>query len=159
MITFTGPATVQDFEFALSTVTYFNSAEEPMLVAKTISFVVNDGMAPSNTANGTVIIALVNDNELVLMCSPAQTSFVEDSSSPQAIANGLVLMDLDQDHMITNATISIAMPASGDLDVLSVADTSSVGVEIVINQISDTALVLYGDAMASDYQVHLLVLC
>jgi YVTN family beta-propeller protein/VCBS repeat-containing protein len=60
-MTLTGSATKANWQAALQSVTYNNTTDAPNTASRTINFVVNDGMANSNTAARTVSITAVND--------------------------------------------------------------------------------------------------
>ncbi|KRA39091.1 hypothetical protein ASD81_11110 [Nocardioides sp. Root614] len=64
-LTLSGNALVATYQTALRGVRYSNSSENPATANRTVTFVANDGTAPSNSATKTVSVAAVNDPPLV----------------------------------------------------------------------------------------------
>ncbi len=60
-LTLSGSDTVANYQAALRSVTFANSSEAPSTLARTVSFVVNDGTAASVAATSSVTVASVND--------------------------------------------------------------------------------------------------
>jgi VCBS repeat-containing protein len=58
-------ATLAQWQAALRAVTYSNSSDNPSTLARTVSFVVNDGAASSNIVTATVNVAAVNDPAII----------------------------------------------------------------------------------------------
>ena len=54
VLTLSGTATVANYQTALRSVTYFNSSDNPSTLARTVSFVVNDGVALQRDATRTM---------------------------------------------------------------------------------------------------------
>ena len=54
-------ATVAQWQAALRAVTYANSSDAPSTLARTVSYVVNDGTVNSNTVTSTLNVTAVND--------------------------------------------------------------------------------------------------
>ena len=146
-LTFSGRGTLAAYEMALSSVVYSNTAVEPTRTNRTVSFQVYDGINFSNIANGTIYIALVNDNPLLLMCGAGIANFAEGSEIPTPLTELLTLMDADVDHMITGAEVSVQNPQVGDELTLG-ADSG-----LTITRVSDTVIVVTGVAEDSVYQV------
>ncbi len=61
MLTLSGAASVADYQAALRSITYVNTSDTPNTATRTVSFVVNDGTADSNTATRDVSVTAVND--------------------------------------------------------------------------------------------------
>jgi trimeric autotransporter adhesin len=61
VLTLSGAASVADYQAALRSITYVNTSDAPNTATRTVSFVVNDGTADSNTATRGVSVAAVND--------------------------------------------------------------------------------------------------
>lgn len=144
-ITFTGSASVIAYQQALRSVSYQNTATEPNHAQRQITYQVNDGQFSSNVLEGTITIALVNDNPLVLMC-PSSSVFSENAQVPVDITQDLVLSDLDQNHIVTGARIEIMNAMSGD----KIAINSST---LAVQTLSDSVIQISGEATATDYQV------
>ncbi|WP_222432892.1 beta strand repeat-containing protein [Caenimonas sedimenti] len=60
-VTLTGSATLASYQTAIQQVRYSSTSENPSTTPRTITVVVNDGTANSNTATTTVNVAAVND--------------------------------------------------------------------------------------------------
>jgi|GEM_PF-4987506 len=81
VLTLSGSDSVANYQSALRSVTYTNSSENPSTATRTIAFVANDGVAPSNTATKNISIISINDvpsftkgaNQSVLEDAGAQT--------------------------------------------------------------------------------------
>ena len=61
VLTLTGNASVAQYQTALRSITYLNSSDSPSTVTRTVAFVVNDGVANSNTGTRSISVAAVND--------------------------------------------------------------------------------------------------
>ena len=69
-LTLTGSSSVANYQAALRSVTYVNSSATPSTLARTISFIANDGTAASTAATRTVNIIAVNN----LVSSPTYSN-------------------------------------------------------------------------------------
>ena len=104
-LTLTGSATVAAYQSALRTVTYFNTSNNPSTAPRAVSWTVNDGTSPSNTATSTITVTSVNsapiggidtwetfgNTELRVGTGPAATPHVLDTTP----ANGVLANDTD----------------------------------------------------------------
>src|SRR4029079_13031163 len=79
VLTLTGSATVANYQTALRTVTYANASTNPSTLTRTVSVVVNDGTANSNTATRAIAVAAMNDAPVVTMTAAA-LAFAEGNS-------------------------------------------------------------------------------
>ncbi len=61
VLSLTGSATIAQYQTALRSVSFINPSDTPSTAARTVSFVVNDGSANSNTATRNINLANVND--------------------------------------------------------------------------------------------------
>jgi trimeric autotransporter adhesin len=75
VLTLTGSATVAQYQTALRSVTYINSSDSPSTATRTVSFVVNDGSANSNTATRNISVAAVNDAPTI---GPVRAPFINE---------------------------------------------------------------------------------
>ncbi|MGH8651021.1 MAG: cadherin domain-containing protein, partial [Gammaproteobacteria bacterium] len=64
-LTLTGTTTLANYQVALRTITYANTSNDPSTLARTMSFVVNDGSANSLAAARTINITAVNDAPVI----------------------------------------------------------------------------------------------
>ena len=72
---------LSNYQSVLSSLVYRNERFEPSPSNRTISLYVNDGSFNSNTVSITITISLVNDNPLVLSCSPSFLYYKENINS------------------------------------------------------------------------------
>ena len=145
-IRFIGEASVSDYQQALRAVTYQNSALEPLSANRSIVFQVSDDMFTSESLTGYITIGLINDNNLVLECTSNPVVYVE-GSNPIVIDSNLVLSDLDSDHVINYASLTIVNFQVGD----ELIAGSNDGLTVDYNE--DGVIVISGISTASIYQV------
>ena len=138
------------YQQALRTVTYQNNATEPTHTNRQLTFQVFDELFSSNVLEGTITIALIDDNEFVLVCGSEPQVFTEGSSEAILISLGLSLTDLDADHSITGAEISITNPNNGDE--LNINTNSELAVAK-----ESTVIYITGNAQSIEYQVRLYI--
>ncbi len=148
IIRFNGEASVSDYQQALRAVTYQNSALEPSSANRSIVFQVSDDTFTSESLTGYITIGLINDNNLVLECASNPVIYVEGSNAI-VIDSNLVLSDLDSDHEINHASLTIANLQVGDE---LIVDGSNDG--LTVDYIED-GIVISGISTASMYQVML----
>src|SRR5207302_119889 len=96
-------ATLAQWQVALRAVQYSNSSDNPSTSARTVSYVVNDGTANSNTVTSTVNVAAVNDAPVL---ATGSTLNYTENAAPSAINAALTVADLDN-AMLTSGTVSI----------------------------------------------------
>jgi hypothetical protein len=114
-----GSATLAEWQTALEAVTYNNASNNPNTGDRTISFSVDDGTSPSNTATKVLTVAATNDAPVVTT-SGAATNFVEGNnvaSTPVAIDSALTLSDVDS-STLASATVTIGAGFAAGEDVL-----------------------------------------
>ncbi|MBB6563755.1 hypothetical protein HNP48_006479, partial [Acidovorax soli] len=102
-------ATKAQWQAALQSVTYTNNSDTPNTSDRTISFVVNDGIANSSAATKTLSVAAVNDTP-VSTASGGSTAFTEGNnaaSTPVAVDSGFTVTDGDN-ATLASATVSIS---------------------------------------------------
>ena len=78
-LTLTGSAPLATYQAALRAVTYVNSSNNPSTLARTVTWVGNDGIAASTAVTSTVNVAAANDAPVANAISPA--AFNEDTQS------------------------------------------------------------------------------
>ena len=137
------------YQQALSSVTYINTADEPdSETVRDVTFRVFDGQLFSTEVTGQVSISLVNDQPPILLCGTGLINFIEGSTTPTYLTPTLSLVDLDVDHVITSANISLLSPQAGDVIMIN---ASLVGVLEVVRD--GQAIIVSGEGMAAQYQV------
>ncbi|SDR21756.1 protein of unknown function [Paraburkholderia fungorum] len=115
-----GTATLAQWQAALRSVTYTDTAITPDTATRTISFTADDGTQSSATVTSTVTIA-DTDQTPILTTSGGDTSFVagdNSASTPVAIDTGITVSDLDNTTM-ASATVAITGGFHAGEDVLS----------------------------------------
>jgi HSP20 family molecular chaperone IbpA len=154
----TGTATVAQYQQVLRTVTYNNTADDPGLTARSITFVANDGSADSNTATTTLSVSAANDAPLLDLDaddSSGQTgaNFAATFTSgggPVGIADAdASLSDVDSANL-ASLIVTITNRQDGANEILA-ANTS--GTSITASFDADTGvLTLSGSDTVANYQ-------
>jgi Ca2+-binding RTX toxin-like protein len=111
-------ATLAQWEAAARAVTYADTSGAPNTASRTVSFVVNDGSAPSTAATQTVTVAAAGAP--TLGGAGGTTAFTEGGAA-QAVAPGLTVADLDS-PTLASATVSISGNFHASEDVLAFAN-------------------------------------
>lgn len=115
-------ATTAQWQAALRSVRYTDSAVTPNTATRTISFQVNDGTDNSNTSTRTVTVAATDQTPL-LSNSGGSATFTE-SQGPAQVDPGLTVSDLDN-ATLSSATVQIAGNFRSGEDLLLFTNTSS----------------------------------
>ena len=149
MLTFSGSASVSSYQQALSTLTYLNSAPEPLPGTRLLSFTVFDGLFHSSPATATLSLSLINDNILSLVCGRETVVFQEGSLLPVPLTSQLTVVDLDHDHMIHRGFVNIQNPQEGDQLFLDATVTP----QLQISVLGDSSFEITGTASDYYYQV------
>ena len=148
-VTLTGRGSISVYQQALSSVTYINTADEPdSETVRDVTFRVFDGQLFSTEVTGQVSISLVNDQPPILLCGNGLIDFIEGSTTPTYLTPTLSLVDLDVDHVITSANISLLSPQAGDVIMIN---ASLVGDLQVVRD--GQTIIVSGEGMAAQYQV------
>ena len=138
------------YQQALSAITYINTANEPTRdPPRRVEMQVFDGQFFSNIATGFVSISLVDDNRLMLLCGGGLPTLTEGSTTPLPIATSLTVSDLDTDHMLSSATVTLENAQAGD----EIQVNESTSGELTVEQSSGVLITISGQAMAAQYQV------
>ncbi|MBI4989190.1 MAG: hypothetical protein HZC23_10255, partial [Rhodocyclales bacterium] len=155
VVTLSGSATLANYQTAIRAVTFSNTSDNPSTTPRSITVVVTDGSANSNTATTTVNITAVNDAPtLDLDASGAGTGYATffNLDTGNAIPVGDIDVSVaDPDNAnITSATISISATNRQGTDVL-VAGALPGGITASWNAATFT-MTLSGSASLADYQ-------
>ncbi|MFM0503792.1 DUF4347 domain-containing protein [Paraburkholderia caffeinilytica] len=121
-----GTATLAQWQAALRSVTYTDSAITPNNATRTISFTVNDGTQTSQTATRTVTV-VDTDQTPLLTTSGGSSAFVEGdnvASTPVAVDAGVTVSDRDN-ATLSSASVSITGNFQAGEDVLAFNNTSA----------------------------------
>ncbi|WP_188618964.1 beta strand repeat-containing protein, partial [Cysteiniphilum litorale] len=122
VLTLTGSDTVANYQAALRSVTYQNTSDNPSTLARTVSFVVNDGDVNSSAVTSTINVTAVNDAPVVV--AGGAVSYTE--QSPGVVINGSITVNDVDDTNVESATISITGNFAAGQDVLEFTDTANI---------------------------------
>ncbi len=153
VLTFTGSATLADYQAILRSVRYRNAnTADPSTATRTIELQVDDGAAvnhASNVVSSTAAVTAVNDAPTVI-ASGASPAFTEGGAAVQ-IDNGVTVGDVDG-NVIVSATATITGGHSAAEDVLALPATP--GLTANFNAGTGT-LTITGNATPAAYQAAL----
>ncbi|MCS3805808.1 hypothetical protein HNO92_003051 [Chromobacterium alkanivorans] len=121
-----GSATLAQWQAALRSVTYTDSAVTPNSATRTVSFQVNDGSASSGVATRTVTVTPTDQTPIATASggSAAFTAGDNTASTPVAVDTGITISDLDN-STLASATVAITGNFQSGQDVLAFTNTSS----------------------------------
>lgn len=150
-LTFTGSATLANYQAMLRAVTYNDTSSTPNTTTRSISFRVNDGGAVNNLSNVTSKSVSIGttDNAPVVTASGGTTGFTEDGGAA-AIDGGLTVSDVDSTNF-TQATVTITNLLDAGLETLT-APTLLGGVTA---SYTAPTLTLTGSTTLANYQTML----
>jgi gliding motility-associated-like protein len=114
-------ATLAQWQAALRAVKYSNSSDNPSTLARTVSFVINDGALNSNTVNSTINVTAVDDAPV--LASGSTLSYTENAAAT-AINTFITVSDVDNTTQ-ASATVSITTNYAGVQDILSFTNDGS----------------------------------
>ena len=129
-----------NYQTALRAVTYVNSSDNPSTTTRTVSFVVNDGSANSNTGARNISVAAVNDPPVATI-TPATYAATEQVAL--TLKNtGLSISDVDAAAGSMSVTLSVTegtltVTAGGSGALVSNSGTSSVTITGTVTQINN----------------------
>ncbi len=151
VLTLSGPATLADYQSALRSVTYTNTAgDKPTAGLRTLAYVVNDGTANSAVVTSQVVVTAVNDAPLLtaggaLLYTEGDGAAVLDSS--------ITVTDADHSQLQRARVVISAGYVSGE-DQLSFVNTGTISGSWD-NTSGSLVLSLTGAATVADYQAAL----
>jgi hypothetical protein len=124
-LTLTGSSSVANYQSALRSVQYQNTNNSnPSTTARTISFAVNDGTAPSNTLSRNITIQHINVASILSGIEGEALSYTEGSGKAN-ITSSIAVSDADNTNL-SLATIIISAGYDNSQDVLSFTNTNGV---------------------------------
>ncbi|MEN1985666.1 S-layer homology domain-containing protein [Paenibacillus hubeiensis] len=112
-----GTATLAQWQAALRSITYTDTAITPITATRTVSFTVTDGVNTSSAATRTVTVT-ATDQTPIVTTSGGSTNYISGASTPVAMDNGLTISDLDN-TTLSSATVSITSHFDAGKDVLA----------------------------------------
>lgn len=122
-------APIDDFVNALSTLKYYNDAEEPDLNQRVLQIVVSDGIDTSSSVYSRISIISRNDKPFIDLDSTSNhtgysTVFIENSSPVAITSPNVVISDNDVGSYVTRIRIRITNPTDGNSEVIQSTDSS-----------------------------------
>ncbi|WP_433708353.1 S-layer homology domain-containing protein [Paenibacillus illinoisensis] len=118
--------TLAQWQAALRTITYTNTAVTPNTATRTVSFTVSDGVNASSTVTRTLMV-IATDQTPIVTTSGGSTNYISGASTPVTIDSGLTVSDLDN-TTLASATVSIMINFEAGKDVLAYThDGASMG--------------------------------
>ncbi len=113
-------ATLAQWQAALRSVTYTDSATTPYTTTRTISFSVNDGSKTSSATTRTVTVTATDQTPVASTSGGSVTFTAGDNtvSTPVVVDSGLIVSDLDS-PTLASATVSITGGFHSSEDVLA----------------------------------------
>ena len=115
-------ATTAQWQAALRSITYSNSAVTPNSATRTIAFVVSDGTDSSTSSTKTVTVTPVDQTPIV-SAGAGMATFTE-GDSPTAVAPALTVSDLDN-STLASATVQISDNFRTGEDVLGFTNSNA----------------------------------
>jgi large repetitive protein len=113
-LTLTGSDTVANYQAALASVTYVNNSQNPSGLARTVTFIANDGAANSVAATDTINVTPVNDAPVT---TAGGTLNYTENQAATAIDASVTVTDVDNTNM-ASATVAITGGFASGQDVL-----------------------------------------
>jgi trimeric autotransporter adhesin len=152
ILTLTGPASVEDFQAALESVTFHTTAASPG-TSRTVDFVVNDGDADSNTTTKTIDIVTPPPNDApIVTTSDGVTPYA--AGDPAAVVDSGVTVTDANDTNIESARVEITGGFEGG-DTL-VLEEAAVPPSVNLGSDPDNGiLTLTGTATVAEYEAAL----
>ena len=126
MLDLTGTTTIANWQTVLRSVQYSTASDNPTAATRTVSFTVNDGDAPSNTAAKPVTVVPVNDAPVLTQPDTAALAYTEGDPAT-VIAPNITAADVDSTNLVA-ATIDIGTGYVAGQDVLSLGTNPQNGI-------------------------------
>ncbi|MEH2062558.1 MAG: cadherin-like domain-containing protein, partial [Nostoc sp.] len=149
-ITLTGSASFANYTTALAQIAYSNTSESPNILARTVSFTVNDGKTNSNTSTRTISVTAVNDAPVLGATASGSLAYIENAAATKISSTGLGITDVDNTN-ITSATISITGNYQNGQDILSILGTLPPGITAGAFNATTGTITLTGSASFVNY--------
>ncbi len=120
-VTFLMPSTFNTVQDAVSGLSYYNSADEPSPLSRSVVVTVSDGDLVSAPATSNINIQLVNDPPTILL-GPMTNNFVtfSEGQGPVFLSERLIIADSDSE-VLSNATVSLLQAPDGSDESLLVS--------------------------------------
>ncbi|MEO8381418.1 MAG: Ig-like domain-containing protein, partial [Acidobacteriota bacterium] len=151
LLTLTGSSSTANYQTALRSVTYVNTSDNPSVLARTVSWRVDDGDATNNLSNiatSTINVAAVNDAPV--LTAGATLNYTENQVAT-AIDTTITATDADNTNL-TGATVQITGNYANGQDVLSFATIGAISGSFAAGS---GTLTLTGTDTVANYQAAL----
>ncbi|MCA6125559.1 cadherin domain-containing protein [Bradyrhizobium sp. WSM 1704] len=148
ILTLTGTDTVANYQAALASVTYFNNSDNPSGLARTVTFIANDGAATSTPVTGTINVTPVNDAPVT---TAGGTLNYTENQAATAIDATVNVTDADSANL-SSATVQITGGYVSGQDILGF--TNQNGISGSFNAATGT-LTLTGSSSVANYKAAL----
>ena len=122
-----GPAVISSFASILTSVMYFNTAQEPTEGERAVLFVVNDGELNSTVVSSTITVRNVNDAPVLVLNNGSvfETTYTEESSPVSIVDSTLGITLSDSDNTtFSSLSVSLRNVLDGTAEILGYADPS-----------------------------------
>ncbi|MBV8516272.1 MAG: tandem-95 repeat protein [Acidobacteria bacterium] len=151
-LTFTGTATLAQYETMLRAVTYNDAANAPNTTARIISFQVNDGAAANNLSNvATKNVSVTPTNDAPVLVAGHTVAYTE-NGSPVTLEPALTITDPDSATMQSAAVLVSGNAGAGDVLACPACGTTVPGITAIF---SSGTLQLSGVDTLANYQTAL----
>lgn len=147
VLSLSGSASLANYEFALQSITYQNSSDNPTVATRTITYEVNDGSSTSIPSLNDVVITPVNDAPMINTESSGDNITYAQNGTAIVMDNLLLISDLDNVDLF-GATVQINGFINGDN--LVYADQNG-----ITGSFNSGVLTLSGQATVNDYETAL----
>ena len=154
-ISLSGTAPLSDYEAALLTLRYIDTAAEPSPTPRAIRFIAREYHLSSETATTTVGFNTINDHSPIVITFPplqnSMTTYTEGTSGVGIVASNAVIEDDDStDDPVIRLQVYISGPAADDY--LYLTEQTNISALVQFTRISDFSLSFSGTAPRSDYE-------
>ncbi|WP_210240532.1 Ig-like domain-containing protein [Mesorhizobium sp. B3-1-3] len=157
VLTLTGSATLAAYQTALHQIVFSNASDNPNTTDRSITVVVNDGSANSNTATSTIHVTAVNDVPIIDLNgagigNDATASFTE--QTPLVISPSATVADVDSANLTSLTATLTARPDGNAVESLSLnaSATAAASGLTVLYTATTGVLSITGSASPATYQ-------
>ena len=130
VLTLNGSSSVANYQTALRSVMYQNTSQDPSTAARTVSFIVNDGIANSNTLTRQISITAIDNPPVLFGIEGTSINYIEGDTGIQ-ITNTITASDVDN-TTFASASISIIGNFRSGEDVLSFTNQNGITEAITV---------------------------
>ena len=123
-LSLSGADTTANYRSALRAVRYQNTSDNPTTLARTISFVVNDGTLNSSAVTRSLSVVAVNDAPLISAMEAATLSYPE-ASAATPVSTTMVVSDMDTASLVS-ASVKISANYQSGSDVLTYTQVGAI---------------------------------